>query len=51
MGTRTLMLHQGRVILDISGAERAGLTIQDLVRRFTSARAEAVLDDELLLSE
>jgi putative ABC transport system ATP-binding protein len=51
LGTRTLMLHQGRVILDISGAERAGLTVQDLVRRFTTARTDAVLDDELLLSE
>jgi putative tryptophan/tyrosine transport system ATP-binding protein len=50
-GTRTLMMHQGRVMLDISGAERAGLTVQDLVRRFTSERKEVVADDELLLSE
>jgi putative ABC transport system ATP-binding protein len=50
LGTRTLMLHQGQVILDISGPERAGLTVPDLVRRFTSARTEAIADDELLLS-
>jgi putative ABC transport system ATP-binding protein len=51
LGTRTLMMHQGRIILDISGAERAGLTVPDLVRRFTSGRKEVVADDELLLSE
>jgi putative ABC transport system ATP-binding protein len=50
LGTRTLMLHQGQIILDISGPERAGLTVQDLVRRFTSARQEPIADDELLLS-
>ena len=51
LGTRTLMMHQGRVILDLSGAERAGLTVQDLVQRFTRGRREVVADDELLLSE
>jgi putative ABC transport system ATP-binding protein len=49
-GTRTLMMHQGRVILDIDGAERAGLGVQDLVRRFSVERA-VVVDDTLLLSE
>ena len=49
-GTRTLMMHQGQVILDIGGAERAGLGVQDLVRRFSAERA-AVVDDEMLLSE
>lgn len=51
LGTRTLMLHQGQIILDIGGAERAGLTVQDLVRRFAAAREGAIADDELLLSE
>jgi putative ABC transport system ATP-binding protein len=50
-GTRTLMMHQGRIILDISGAERAGLSVQDLVRRFSTERQAAVADDTLLLSE
>ena len=50
-GTRTLMMHQGQVILDISGAERASLTVADLVRRFTTGQKEAIVDDELLLSE
>src|SRR5262245_26459878 len=49
-GTRTLMMHQGRVLLDIGGAERARLTVQDLVRRFNTER-NVVADDRLLLSE
>jgi putative ABC transport system ATP-binding protein len=51
LGTRTLMLHQGQIMFDLSGAERAGLSVPDLVRRFTSARQAPVLDDELLLNE
>ena len=51
LGTRTLMMHQGRIILDIGGAERAGLTVPDLVRRFAGERNALVDDDELLLSE
>ncbi|HEX5689618.1 MAG TPA: ATP-binding cassette domain-containing protein [Roseiflexaceae bacterium] len=50
-GTRTLMMHQGQIILDISGAERASLTVADLVQRFTTSRKDAIVDDELLLSE
>ena len=51
LGTRTLMLHQGQIIFDISGSERAGLTVQDLVRRFTSRHGAQIADDQLLLSE
>jgi putative tryptophan/tyrosine transport system ATP-binding protein len=50
MGTRTLMMHQGEIILDLRGEERARLTVNDLVRKFTEMRKEAALDDKLLLS-
>lgn len=50
MGTRTLMMHQGEIILDLRGEERARLTVNDLVRKFTEMRKEAILDDKLLLS-
>jgi putative ABC transport system ATP-binding protein len=33
-GTRTIMLHQGHVTLDVSDAERAALTIENLMRLF-----------------
>ncbi|MGE3540697.1 MAG: ABC transporter ATP-binding protein [Candidatus Tectimicrobiota bacterium] len=50
-GDRTLMLHRGQCILDIRGAPRQGLTVQDLIKQFTEARREAVVDDALLLGD
>jgi putative ABC transport system ATP-binding protein len=50
VGTRTLMLHQGEIALDVSGDERAGMTIDDLVRRFQETRQDTLVDDELLLT-
>lgn len=50
-GTRTLMLHKGELVLDLSQEERLGLTVQGLVDKFSEVRHEALMDDELLLSE
>lgn len=50
-GTRTLMLHKGEIVLDISHEERQGLTVQGLVDKFSEVRQEALMDDELLLSD
>ena len=49
-GTRTLMLHKGELVLDIAQAERQGLTVQGLVNKFSEVKQEALMDDELLLS-
>ena len=48
-GTRTLMLHQGRVAFDIQGEERAGMQVADLLKLFERQRGETVSDDALLL--
>lgn len=48
-GTRTVMLHQGRVVLDVSGEERQKLTVADLLTKFEKTRGEEVTDDTLLL--
>ncbi|MWN06068.1 putative ABC transport system ATP-binding protein [Gilliamella bombicola] len=48
-GTRTVMLHQGQVVLDVSGEERAKLTVTDLLAMFEQTRGEKVTDDALLL--
>ena len=50
MGTRTFMMHQGEIILDLRGEERAKLSVSDLIRKFSEIRQEAALDDKLLLS-
>ena len=49
-GSRTVMLHQGRVILDVSGPERAGMDVPDLLRMFERTRGEELDDDKLLLA-
>lgn len=49
-GTRTIMLHEGEVILDVRGDERAGLGVDDLVAKFRRARGQDISDDELLIT-
>lgn len=48
-GDRTVMLHQGRVVLDVSGEERARMDVPDLLAMFERTRGEAITDDALLL--
>ena len=48
-GDRTVMLHQGQVVLDVEGEERAGLDVPDLLRMFEHTRGERISDDSLLL--
>jgi putative ABC transport system ATP-binding protein len=50
VGQRTVMLHQGRVVLDVHGTEREGLDVHHLLDMFEKVRGEAVDDDKLLLS-
>ena len=48
-GSRTVMLHQGRVVLDVGGEERAGMDVPDLLDLFERTRGEQISDDSLLL--
>ncbi len=49
LGTRTVMLHEGKIILDVAGDERKTLTVEDLVNMFRSTRGIEIDDDELLI--
>lgn len=49
IGTRTVMLHRGRVLFDLSSEERATVGVQDLVDRFHDL-AHDDLDDRSILS-
>lgn len=49
VGERTIMLHQGKVVLDVSGNARTGLDVPDLLRMFEQVRGEKLADDALLL--
>lgn len=49
VGDRTVMLHQGQVVLDVAGKEREGLDVPDLLIMFEKVRGEKISDDALIL--
>lgn len=50
LGNRTLMMANGSVVLDVSGEERATLTVEDLLARFKAGTGHALDNDRILLS-
>ncbi|MFZ7126807.1 MAG: ABC transporter ATP-binding protein [Desulfobacterales bacterium] len=50
LGNRLIMLHRGRIILDIRGAEKANTSVDDLLERFYSQQGESFATDRGLLS-
>jgi putative ABC transport system ATP-binding protein len=48
LGTRTIMLHEGEMVLDVCDPERRNLTIEDLVARFRRVRGRDLDEDSLL---
>ncbi len=49
-GDRTIMLHQGKIVLDVEGDQRANMAVPDLLEMFSKVRGEELTDDSLLLS-
>ena len=49
-GNRLIMLHEGCIILDISGEEKQKLTIPDLLNEFAKASGDEFASDRALLS-
>jgi len=49
-GTRTLMLQQGKIILDIKGKEREEMTVERLLRMFRQKSGKSLNNDRMLLS-
>lgn len=50
-GNRTLMMADGRIVLDLNREEREKLTIADLMRRFREGSGSDLDDDRILLSD
>jgi len=48
-GTRTIMMHEGRIILDISGKEREEMTVERLVEQFGNKSGTRLDNDRMLL--
>lgn len=51
LGDRILMLHEGNIVLDKSGAERKGLTVQDLLDAFANQHSKVGMADDATFSE
>jgi putative ABC transport system ATP-binding protein len=49
LGDRTIMLHAGQIIWDVAGAERASLSVTDLLEQFAQLRGDDLAEDALLL--
>ena len=49
-GNRLIMMHKGRIIVDLDEKKRCGLTVGDLVAAFQVASGEHFADDNVLLS-
>ena len=50
MGNRTIMMDEGRIVLDLKGEERAGMTVDGLLALFRAHSEKEGDNDRLLLS-
>jgi len=48
-GNRLIMMHKGRIVVDMNQEQKADLTINDLVVAFERASGEEFVDDSVLL--
>ena len=50
-GNRLIMMHEGRIIFEVSGDEKKKLTVDDLMEKFQVAAGEEFADDQSLLNK
>ena len=48
-GNRLIMMHEGRVLIDVDGEEKKNLKIADLLAMFEKASGDGMASDKLLL--
>lgn len=51
LGNRTIMMDSGRIVLDISGAERDGITVDGLLKKFSAGAGKELDNDRILFSK
>lgn len=49
-GNRLIMMHEGKIIYDVSGEEKKNLTVEDLLQKFASLSGEEFANDRALLN-
>jgi putative tryptophan/tyrosine transport system ATP-binding protein len=50
LGNRLIMMHQGRIILDVGGEEKRRLGVEDLLEQFYLIQGEELANDSMLLA-
>lgn len=48
LGNRTLMMDSGHIVLDVSGEERAHMTVEDLLEKFSVSAGKNLDNDRIL---
>ena len=49
-GNRLIMMHEGRILIDVRGEEKKNLKVKDLLEMFEKAAGSELNSDALLLS-
>ena len=50
LGNRTLMMDDGQIVLDLSGEERASLSVEGLLQKYREVKGKMLDNDRILLS-
>jgi putative ABC transport system ATP-binding protein len=51
MGTRTIMMRQGRIVMDLRGEERKFMTVEKLLEKYRETTGEELAADEMILEK
>jgi putative ABC transport system ATP-binding protein len=50
LGNRLIMMHEGQIIYDVRGEEKAKLKVADLLKKFEEVSGGELANDRMLLS-
>ena len=51
IGNRLIMMHEGRIIYDVSGEDKKKLHVEDLLEKFETASGEEFANDRMMLAK
>ena len=51
IGNRLIMMHEGRIIYDVSGEDKKKLQVEDLLKKFEDASGEKFANDRMMLAQ
>ena len=51
VGNRLIMMHEGRIVVDVKGEEKKKLTIEQLLQMFEASSGTQMTSDKVMLSK